>query len=209
MPLYDPAALQYLTPHRLSGDLWPYVLCICFIWCIALIVGLRRRKFRSLQAETSLLPTTSKDLDVGLDLAKKGSNVCDLYHFAPLGGMDPETSPLMTSGQLAAKADNDKAAGSTNEFKDESGSNNANAAQQEKPETQPEETPSRAEKSPASSPLAVDEEPPWRRQSFPRDQTHPGPLRQDSTHHEMEHVPDEFHAGIIWRRRTIVFEGKA
>ncbi|KAL6247972.1 hypothetical protein RBB50_005320 [Rhinocladiella similis] len=202
MPLHDLSALQHFIPRRLSSDLWLYALCICVACSIALIIGLKRRQSQSLLAENSLLPTTSKDLNV-----VTGHNTCILYHFAPLGGMDSRKSPFMTSGQLAAKSDVEKSAGSTHQPKNETDTNDAEA-QAATAETQPEETPTQIKKSPASEPLQEDAEPTWRRHSYPQDQAQPGLLRKESTHHEMEHVPDEFHAGIIWRRRTIVFEGK-
>ncbi|KAK6385777.1 hypothetical protein LTS17_001349 [Exophiala oligosperma] len=231
MQLYNLTTRLQSVQRQPPGNLWSSYALFIFVacCCIGILVKLLKRReprsIRSLQAENSLLPTTSKDLNRNLgqsDTVTKGNdktyNAYLRYHhlgWQPVGGetMAPEKkspSTKMTGG--VARPDDDN----TNQVRPRDGSNaNNTETNADMAETQPEaeETQTQAKKSPFSEPRepmpVEEEEPPWRRHSYPRDQTIPGPLRKDSTHHEMEHVPDEFHAGIIWRRRTIVFEGKA
>jgi len=50
---------------------------------------------------------------------------------------------------------------------------------------------------------------PWRRHSYPSAQKQDGLLHDTSNQDETQYLLDERDADIIWRRRTLVFEGKS
>jgi hypothetical protein len=128
---------------------------------------------------------------------------------------ESKSSLMTTSGYLAAKADIDSE-GDNDRTKISSADGDSKCTGVEPPkpavvQTQTETETDSATSSSSSSTTSVsesdDQQAPWRRHSYPQDQERKGVLQETSTHHETEHLPDAFHADVIWRRRTIVFEG--
>ncbi len=177
------------------------VLGICVVCCIVYILGYSRRRrapaydtehclpYSVLVPEQGRLPADRKDLEPRF-----------LDPFA-LAEMEHEESSSMTSGYLAAKADIDSE-GDKDRTKTAEGDSKCTGAE---PKTAIAQT--ETDSTMRSSTSSDDQQAPWRRHSYPQDQERKGILQETSTHHEIEHLPDEVHAEVMWRRRTIVFEG--
>jgi hypothetical protein len=124
---------------------------------------------------------------------------------------ESKSSLMTTSGYLAAKADVDSE-GDKDRTKISSAEGDSKCPGVEPPKTAVAQTETETDSTTSSSSTTSvsesdDQQAPWRRHSYPQDQDRKGVLQETSTHHETEHLPDAFHADVIWRRRTIVFEG--
>lgn len=183
-------------------------ICICI--CIVYNLGYSRRRAPVYDPE-HCLPHSHPTLEQRRPLAdpdpdhkNREPRFLDPFALAEMAEHEESKSSLMTtSGYLAAKADVDS-------------EGDSKCTGVEEPKTAPvvqtqTETETDGTTSSSSSTTSVsesdDQQAPWRRHSYPQDQERKGVLQETSTHHETEHLPDAFHADVIWRRRTIVFEG--
>jgi len=174
------------------------VLGICVVCCIAYILGYSRRRAPAYDTEHCLPYSTLEQARLPADRKDLEPRFLDPFALAE---MEHEESSSMTSGYLAAKADVDSEGGKDCTKTAEGGSKCTGA----EPKTAVAET--ETDSTISSRTSSDDQQAPWRRHSYPQDQERKGILQETSTHHEIEHLPDEGHAEVIWRRRTIVFEG--
>jgi hypothetical protein len=185
------------------------VCCICCI-CIVYNLGYSRRQAPVYDPERCLPHSTLEQRRVLADPDHKNREPRFLDPFALAEMEEHEESSLMTaSGYLAAKADVDSE-GDKDRTKiscAEGDSKRTGVEPKSAAVTQTETDSTTSRSSTTSVSESDDQQAPWRRHSYPQDQERKGVLQETSTHHETEHLPDAFHADVIWRRRTIVFEG--
>ncbi|KAK5192254.1 hypothetical protein LTR47_005851 [Exophiala xenobiotica] len=194
------------------------VCCICI--CIVYNLGYSRRRAPVYDPE-HCLPHSHSTLeqrrllaDPGPDYKNREPRFLDPFALAEMEKHEESKSSLMTtSGYLAAKADVD-GEGDNDRTKISSAEGDSKCTGVEAPkaavvqtQTETETDGTTSSSSTTSVSESDDQQAPWRRHSYPQDQERKGVLQETSTHHETEHLPDAFHADVIWRRRTIVFEG--
>ncbi|KAK5268470.1 hypothetical protein LTR99_004120 [Exophiala xenobiotica] len=167
------------------------VCCICI--CIVYNLGYSRRRAPVYDPEHCPDP----------DHKNREPRFLDPFALAEMEEHEESKSSLMTtSGYLAAKADVDSEGDSKC-----TGVEEPKTAPVVQTQTETETDSTTSSSSTTSVSESDDQQAPWRRHSYPQDQERKGVLQETSTHHETEHLPDAFHADVIWRRRTIVFEG--
>ncbi|KIX05372.1 uncharacterized protein Z518_06244 [Rhinocladiella mackenziei CBS 650.93] len=175
-----------------------YALSTCLIVCILLII--RRSRLRTPASDTENCTSYSiinKQSLEKQDLHLKNSNIP--YQQAPViefldsfADIECLKPPFLTSGVLAAKADVER----------------AERAAYGKKEQMMEVVGEPRDLQVRSSCVFEDQQAPWRRHSYPLAQGQSGPLHDNSKHDETEHFCDDHDAGIIWRRRTMIFQEK-
>ncbi|KAI1613352.1 hypothetical protein EDD36DRAFT_419490 [Exophiala viscosa] len=121
---------------------------------------------------------------------------CPAAFLDTVSAMEAGQLPPLTSGYLAALADM-KAFHDTTDGHDQRFSKGGAPAVMGPPtsEAQTSSTPD-------------DQQVPWRRHSYPSAQKQDGLLHDTSKQDETQYLLDERDGDVIWRRRTLVFEGK-
>ena len=173
-----------------------YLLSLTLVLCILLLIW--RSKIRAAVLDTEIgIPYPTVD---GTDAEKRAlylefGQVTDKQmhaagFFDPFANAEYLNSGHFTSGFLAAKADMDNA-------------EKAAGAGKKSLRTIP--GPQMDSRTPGT---VEDQQASCRRHSYPSDQDQNGGLRGDSLHDNTEHFCDNHDAGIIWRRRTMIFQDK-
>jgi len=182
-----------------------YALCFCLTCCLLFVI--RRCKARTpvLDAEKSLS---------GPWLGEHGPKYPAQHRICPAAtkqdspftkGLNPCSKaeyiqpPPFTSGYFAAKAD----------IETDIESNTQLVPRASKQASLGQSTPARNLQATISSIFEEDQQAPWRRHSYPLDQDRGGAaLHEDAKHDETRHFCDDHDPAIIWRRRTMTFQGK-
>lgn len=167
-----------------------FLLSISLVGCILVIVWLSRRARYTVG--WCRLQSTPERTGILADEKGRHAELLD-----PLDAMESgQLLPPLTSGYLAAQAEMKRSAGTT------SGPNILPMGEIFKPATPIPLSEAETIRTP------LDQQVPWRRHSYPSAEKQDGLLHDTSTQDATSYLPDEVDHDIVWRRRTLVFEGR-